>query len=201
MKRPAGFIAVLLLCALVAGLLLYASTSGLETIATGGADDPPQPDVATRQESAAVRPAPSRIVAHAIGLDAPIVVLGLDEQQAMETPDRPDVVAWYDFSPLPGEPGNAVFAGHVDFHGWGPAVFWDLSRLRPGDEVAVLLEDGRRLAYRVAESRTYEFGSAPIDSIVGQTADEVVTLLTCSGTFDPRTRTYYRVLVVKAARI
>ena len=45
--------------------------------------------------------------------------------------------AWFAPGVRPGQPGNAVIAGHVDYAGIGPVVFWNLRTLTPGAEVWV----------------------------------------------------------------
>ena len=61
-----------------------------------------------------------------LGVQAPVEKKGIDSRNQMEAPDRPFDVAWYPFTARPGSGGNAVFAGHKDFAGIGPAVFWKL---------------------------------------------------------------------------
>jgi LPXTG-site transpeptidase (sortase) family protein len=144
---------------------------------------------------------PARILLPKLGVDAPIVLLGVLPDGAMEAPSKPLDVAWYTFSAKPGQPGNVVMSGHVDFVNYGPAVFARLDEMRLGDEVAVQLENGAILKYLVQSVDEYVEAEAPVREIVGPTANEAITLITCSGSFDPRTRNYDKRLVVRAARI
>ena len=144
---------------------------------------------------------PARILLPKLGVDAPIVLLGVLPDGAMESPSKPLDVAWYTFSAKPGQPGNVVMSGHVDFVNYGPAVFARLDEMRLGDEVAVQLENGAILKYLVQSVDEYVEAEAPVREIVGPTPNEAITLITCSGTFDPRNRTYDKRLVVRAARI
>jgi LPXTG-site transpeptidase (sortase) family protein len=151
-------------------------------------------------------PAPSeaaieRIVIPKIGVDAPIVVLGVDANGVMAAPSAPFDVAWYDFTARPGWGSNAVFAGHVDFRPNIQAVFWYLRNLRQGDDIEVYLEDGTRYLYRVVSAATYLADDAPVQDIVGPTSGEVVTLITCTGAFNAQTREYDKRLIVRAERI
>jgi len=90
---------------------------------------------------AATAPAPTalpvRLVIPKIGLDAPVTVKGLDPNGAMQNPNGPEDVAWYDFTARPGPGGNAVFPGHLDCHDYGPAVFARLREMTAGDLVVV----------------------------------------------------------------
>ncbi|MCX2727796.1 class F sortase [Thermomicrobium sp. 4228-Ro] len=159
----------------------------------------------TRTAEAAVTPttaaSESRIVAlriPAIGVEAPVVAKGLDASRRMEAPDRPEEVAWYDFTALPGAGSNVVLAGHVDFAGVGPAVFWDLWRVRVGDIVELELADGRVARYRVSGLETVEEATAPVERIVGPTPAERLTLITCAGNYNPATGRYDQRLIVVA---
>ncbi|MBI3977547.1 MAG: sortase, partial [Chloroflexi bacterium] len=141
---------------------------------------------------------PSGLRIPQIGVDAQVILLGLDATGAMESPDNPDDVAWYVFSAQPGRPGNAVFAGHVDWRTGVVGVFWQLKRLKPGAEIIVDGEHGEAARYVVEWSRLYDEASIPIAEIVGPTAGLTITLITCEGEFDPATRNYSQRRIVRA---
>jgi LPXTG-site transpeptidase (sortase) family protein len=142
-----------------------------------------------------------RLLIPDIGVDAPIIVLGLLPDGTMASPDGPDEVAWYTFSAKPGEIGNVVMAGHLDYINVGAAVFWSLSELRPGDEVQLVLEDSTIVKYLIESVVEYDEATAPVQDIVGPTANESITLITCSGSFDPASLHYNRRLVVRGSRV
>ena len=134
-------------------------------------------------------------------IDAPIIVLSVDDDGVMESPDGPLDVAWYDFSARPGFGSNAVFSGHVDYYNYGAAVFWNLKDLEQGDTIEVTLQDGTVYEYGVISRNEYNATSAPIQEIVGRTDAEVITLITCGGTFDPSVGQYDNRVVVRAQRV
>lgn len=140
---------------------------------------------------------PRRIRIPAIEVDAGFEYVGLAGDGAMDVPKDGTNVAWYRLGPRPGEPGNAVIAGHVD---WGgkPAVFWRLSRLQAGDLVEITAADGRKYEYTVQWQRWYEAAQAPVEEVFGQSDASEITLITCGGTFDRQTRQYVSRLVVRA---
>jgi LPXTG-site transpeptidase (sortase) family protein len=142
-----------------------------------------------------------RILAPSIGVDAPIVTGGLDAGGVMETPPDPVSVVWYDFSAHPGSKGNVVLAGHVDYHNYGPAVFWKLRDLHVGDRVQVSLQDGSSYTYQVQSLVYYDADSAPIQDIVGGTQGETLTMITCGGDFNRKVAEYNKRLVVRATRL
>ncbi|MCI0778136.1 MAG: class F sortase [Chloroflexi bacterium] len=140
------------------------------------------------------------------GVEASIITLGVDAQGVMETPDGPLNVAWYDFSARPGfapgvAGGNAVFSGHVDYYNYGPAVFWNLRNLELDDEIEVRLADGTVYRYGVISRNQYNANTAPIQEIVGDTPNEVITLITCGGSFDAGAGEYDDRVIVRAQRI
>src|SRR5579884_1938256 len=144
---------------------------------------------------------PARLEIPSIGVDAQVVELALRDDGSMPSPDGPDPVAWYDFSPTPGEPGNTVFAGHRDWHTGVTGVFWRLGELNPGDQVSVVLADGSEVDYAVKLSVLMGPNDMSIADVVGQTDDEMITLITCEGSFDPSSREYDKRRVVWAFRV
>lgn len=136
-----------------------------------------------------------------IGVDASVVTLSVGGDGMMPSPSRPMEVASYTFSALPGQVGNVVLAGHVDFAGFGPAVFYRLRDLHEGDEFVLALSDGSTFQYRVSWVAVYSEETAPVTEIVGPTSTETATLITCTGTFDRAAHAYDQRLVVRADRV
>jgi LPXTG-site transpeptidase (sortase) family protein len=132
---------------------------------------------------------------------APIVVRGVNEQGVMETPDGPVEVAWYDFSARPGFGSNAVFSGHVDYIDYGPAVFYNLKDLNANDIIEVRLADGTVYQYAVKEREMVLANQADVAKIVGPTDTEIITLITCGGTFDSSVHQYDQRVIVRAQRV
>lgn len=141
--------------------------------------------------------ATTRLQIPAIGVDAAIEVKSLDPDGAMQAPGAPDVVAWYDFSATPGTSGNAVLAGHLDYAGYGPAVFWRLGDLQPGDVIDVSRPDGTYVQYYVTTVRPFA-ATDDASVVVASTTNPTITLITCAGTFDRADRAYDERLVVTA---
>jgi LPXTG-site transpeptidase (sortase) family protein len=142
-----------------------------------------------------------RLTIPRIDIDADVVTLGIDQNWTMQAPKDPEEIGWYWFSAQPGDLGNAVFAGHLDFEGHGPAVFWRLNEVRKGDEIAVTLRSGTVVNYRVTNVTSYDADSMPMEKVVGPTNEKTITLITCSGTFSRATRDYDKRLVVRGERL
>ena len=119
----------------------------------------------------------------AIGVDTPLQRLGLDASGAIEAPRRWREAGWYTGSARPGLPGPAVILGHVDSTS-GPAVFYRLASLRPGDAVQVTRADRSRVVFRVSDRRQVAKSRFPTDLVYGPTLEPSLRLVTCGGYVD-----------------
>jgi sortase A len=157
---------------------------------------------ATATPAASAPPAvqPQQLVIPRLGVQAPIENKGIDSHNQMEAPDKPFDVAWYPFTARPGAGGNAVFAGHKDFAGIGPAVFWKLGQLGPGDAIQVTGADQTQLQYQVTQTWDYTLSDIPMASVLAQGGGDQITLITCAGSYS-RAAGYDHRLVVRAKRI
>ncbi len=148
-----------------------------------------------------------RLIISKIGVDAPMTMRVVGSDGIMQNPEGPKDVAWYDFSAIsglggrPGVGGNTVISGHVDYHDYGPAVFWDLQKLDPGDEIIIHLRDGSEYKYSVQWNRTIDPAAISWNDVVAATPQESVTMITCAGSFDSSTRSYDQRRVVWATRV
>ena len=140
---------------------------------------------------------PVRLSIPAIGVDAPLVALGLDRDGALEAPQRFTDAGWWSGGVRPGAVGPAVIAGHVDST-TGPAVFFALRELRRGDTIVVARRDGSRARFRVQRTASYAKAKFPTRAVYGPTARPALRLITCSGVFDRSTGHYLDNTVVYA---
>jgi len=137
-----------------------------------------------------------RVIIPSIGVDATVEQVGVNADGAMGTPEDPWNTGWYAPGIRPGQVGNAAIAGHVDYRGIGPVVFWDLNKLIAGAEVLVVTDAGQTLRFTVRGSEYYTPDNAPLQDIFGAATTLNLNLITCGGTFDPATRHYDQRLVV-----
>jgi sortase (surface protein transpeptidase) len=144
--------------------------------------------------AAATSAALERLKIPAIGVDARIEHVGETPQGNMEVPKDVRNVGWYDLGPRPGQPGDAVIAGHLDWYS-GPAVFWRLSSLRAGDTVDVLYADGTNKTFRVQRLASYAYDQPPLD-LFSPGGPARLSLITCAGSWNGQT--YRQRLVVDA---
>jgi hypothetical protein len=146
------------------------------------------------------RSVPRSLVIPRIGVRAKIIPLGLRPGGSPAVPPlaTPFVTSWYDPGPTPGAPGAAVIFGHVDSATVGPAVFYNLGRLRTGDRVDVTLADRRTAVFRVYGAGLYPKTHFPTLGVYGYTRWPTLRLITCGGEFDRHTRQYLGNVVVFA---
>ena len=194
-----GLVAVATLAGTVA--LVAPSSDGADPVAAAtppqsvgrtvlaGADEPP---------SSAPAP-PVRVRLPSIGVDSALVDLGVDGAGALVPPTDFGSAGWYSGGPVPGEVGPSVIAGHVDSSS-GPAVFFRLAALAPGDEVLVDRADGTTVRFTVSGTERHPKDDFPTEEVYGPTALPVLRLITCGGEFD-RDRRSYRDNVVVTARL
>jgi sortase (surface protein transpeptidase) len=138
------------------------------------------------------RSAPVAVRIPAIGVRAQVISLGLDPSGGVAVPSlaTPQLVSWYDGGSAPGQPGPAVLLGHVDSATVGPAVFYLLGKLRPGDMVYVTRGDHRTAVFRTSSVALYPQGDFPTKQVYGATARPTLRLVTCGGQFDPQSGHY-----------
>jgi hypothetical protein len=189
------------------GVRVAATTVGIAiTAVLSGAACPPAAAPPVREPSVATAPpavqatAPVRVRIQAIGVDAPVVPLEVDARGALAPPATNEVAGWWRAGPEPGESGPAVLVGHVDSR-TGPAVFFRLRQLVPGDEIAVDLADGSTVLFIVQRSERHAKNAFPTDSVYGDTPDPQLRLLTCGGDFDRSTGHYVDNVIVYAGLV
>jgi LPXTG-site transpeptidase (sortase) family protein len=140
---------------------------------------------------------PTRLVVPALSIDAAVERVGVKQDGSMANPTSFTTVGWYGLGAKPGEPGNAVLAGHVN-NGIGlSGVFARLGEIEIGERVVVRGE-GRELAYVVTAKTQYVTDQAPLEDIFTLTGPSGLVLITCEGDWDPASRSYERRLVVVA---
>jgi hypothetical protein len=139
-----------------------------------------------------------RLVVPAVGIATPLVRLGLGPDGAMQVPGDFGRAGWFAGGPRPGQLGPAVIAGHVDSQ-TGPAVFYRLRDLRPGNAVLVDRADGTRLRFVVERAGSFPKAGFPTAAVFGPVPAAALRLVTCTGDFDRARGSYRDNLVVFAS--
>jgi hypothetical protein len=142
---------------------------------------------------------PTWVSIPAIGVDAPLVNVGLDSAGWVAAPPAgaEHLAGWYEGAITPGERGTAVLVGHVDAAA-GPAVFYELGALLPSDTVEVIREDGRAVEFTVYETAVFDKDRFP-PRVYRDTDRAELRVITCGGSY--REATGYEDNIVVFARL
>jgi sortase (surface protein transpeptidase) len=140
---------------------------------------------------------PVSLAIPSIGVQTPLQSLGLLPDGTLQSPAQWGVAGWYDGGIVPGQIGPAVIAGHVDST-HGPAVFYRLKNLQPGETAEVTQQDGAVLTFVVDTVQSFAKDQFPTAAVYGPTPDAELRLITCTGVFDSSARSYLSNLVVTA---
>jgi LPXTG-site transpeptidase (sortase) family protein len=142
--------------------------------------------------------------AYAVRLAIPAIKLDTEVKQGGIVVDPAGQPAWQtlpfvavhygDFTSLIGARGNAVIAGHVVTLNEGN-VFRFLYKITLDDQIRVWDDHEHEHDFRVVDVKLVP----PSDtSVMAQTPDQTLTLITCGGSFDPVKREFSDRLVVTA---
>jgi hypothetical protein len=139
-----------------------------------------------------------------LDVNAPVLDVGLTADNIMDSPKGPigDAVwgsaFWYRGGNIPGEPGTATIAGHVNDPLGRPEIFAHLEDLKPGDLIIIHLKNttmdipfvvDRSTVYSVKESSdpavlAQIYGAGPVAGTGPQPSPDGLahlTLITCAG--------------------
>ncbi|WP_200944535.1 class F sortase [Geodermatophilus sp. Leaf369] len=190
-----GAALVLTGCAGAAEPAAAPSTPATTTPAPAPAPPPP-----TSSLDPAQVPEPTALSIPALGVTRDLIDLGLAADGTAEVPADFDDAGWFTPGGRPGARGPTVLMGHVDSTA-GPAVFYELRDLQPGDAVELTVADGTVAVYAVTGTEQVAKDTFPTEAVFGATAQDVVRLITCTGDFDGGARSYTDNLVVTAERV
>ena len=141
---------------------------------------------------------PVQIIIPSIAVNAAIEEVGKTKDGAMDVPRDPMHAGWFSLNSRPGEEGNAVIDGHVDWYYGKTGVFKRLSSIRAGDKIKVQDENGKIISFVVR--RLEIFGSKANAATVFSSSDgrAHLNLITCIGVWDKKAKSYTQRLAVFA---
>lgn len=212
-RRPSRLGAVARVAVTIVAVLVFVVLSAivikLGVGAGAGVADRPAGSVPVGAVPAAAAPAPPqtnkdvadpvRIRIPAMGVDAAVDPLLVDENGVLTPPDSFEDTGWWKEGPEPGEGGPAIIAGHVDSYR-GPAVFFELEDLDPGDVIFVDRADGTTAAFVAQRTERHPKEEFPTEAVYGDTLDPQLRLITCGGAFNETERTYLDNVIVFATQ-
>ncbi|MFF3457604.1 class F sortase [Streptomyces sp. NPDC002730] len=145
------------------------------------------------------RSAPKRLSITEIAVDAPFTPLSVGPSGQLNAPpgDDDNLVGWFQEGPTPGERGTSIVAGHVDTK-TGPAVFVELSSLKPGSTVDITRADDTVATFKVDSVETFSKAHFPNKRVYADTPSAQLRLITCGGEYDKKVKDYTDNVVVFA---
>jgi hypothetical protein len=193
----------------VAGVLLLMGGIATVGVAISAQVHAPQPSLAasgaigSSARLSLPRSLPVSVDIPAIGVTSRLLHLGVNSDGSIQVPSLETSAAeaaWYKYSATPGQIGASVIEGHVDSY-QGPAVFFRLGALHPGDMIDVRLADGVTAIFKVTGVRQYPKSRFPAKAIYQAAGYAALRLITCGGAFDYATSHYLSSTVVFASLI
>jgi sortase (surface protein transpeptidase) len=140
---------------------------------------------------------PVRLTIPSIGVETDIDPVGIEVDGSMELPEATRA-GWFRYGPRPGDPdGSAVVAAHVNVEDT-PGAFYSLTGLEPGSEVLVTDRSLVTRTFVVTERFQVDKADLPATELFRSDGPAVLTLVTCGGAFDDRSRRYADNIVVRA---
>lgn len=146
------------------------------------------------------RSVPTKLEIPDISLTTNLISLGKNPDGTLATPNRNDIAGWYDLSPTPGEVGPSILVGHVDNY-LGPAVFFYLKTLLPGQLITVTRADGSVAHFKVDRIALFDQNNFPTAEVYGDINYPGLRLITCGGVFNAYTGHYLQNTVVYASYV
>ena len=200
-RTPRRTIALLVatMLAVAGGALVVLAGSGTGPPAPVAAGAPVPGVVGTvrddaRPDGAVLPPSPPvSISIPSIGVESVVNQVGLAPDGTLEVPapgPRYDQAAWYRGSAAPGFRGPSVILGHVDSATDGPSVFYELGRMRAGQEIVVERDDGITATFLVDAVESFSKDAFPSRTVYGAANRAELRLITCGGSFDAAAGSY-----------
>lgn len=126
--------------------------------------------------------------------------VGLNKDGTVEVPTNYAQAAWYRYGPTPGALGPAVILGHVDSRN-GPAVFYNLTSMKPGQVIEVTRADNTTARFRVDAIKTFLKSEFPTEAVYGPIDYAGLRLITCGGVYDQKAKDYQSNVIAFATLI
>ena len=139
---------------------------------------------------------PVRLKIPAISLDTAIEAVGITNKGEMGTPEDPANVAWFNLGPRPGEVGNSVIDGHLDWYNGAVTAFENLSKLQKGDKLYVVDETGAATTFVVRGFGTFDQNQDATSVFRSVDGKAHLNLITCEGVWNEAQQSYSSRLIV-----
>ena len=138
-----------------------------------------------------------------ITLQIPAIGVNSAIEDALITPDgRMDVpagtvdVAWFALGPQPGQVGSAVIGGHYGIENGVPFVFYNLDKLKIGDDIYIINDENNTVEFAVKSIASFNRNSDATTVFTSTDGLAHLNLITCEGVWNEVDGNYPDRLVV-----
>ena len=145
-------------------------------------------------------PPPGRLIIPRLGVNAQVLGVGIAKDGSMAVTNESYTVGWYKLGVVPGDAGDAVITGHLDWYDTSHAVFYNLKALRAGDDIEVQRLDGVTKHFTVTSTATVAY-NASVPGLFVAGGPSRLSLITCGGPWDARKGEYLQRVIVNAALV
>jgi LPXTG-site transpeptidase (sortase) family protein len=127
---------------------------------------------------------PVRLQIPSIGVDSFIEDAYITPQGNMEVPSGTVDVAWFALGPHPGQIGSAVIGGHFGIKNGVPFVFYNLSKLKIGDDIYIIDDEGNTITFQVSSTALFAANADATTVFTSNDGLAHLNLITCEGTWN-----------------
>lgn len=148
-----------------------------------------------------VEPSLPRIIRiESINVAARVLRMGVTMDNSLDTPKSAYDTGWYEGSAKPGEAGAILIDGHYTGDRGGQAIFHNIENLKPGALITIEKGNGTLVKYAVEKIQKLPVDQVPMAQLLAASSPhgQVLTLITCIGTYNPHTKTYDQRVIVQA---
>ncbi len=124
---------------------------------------------------------PVRVQIPIIGVDSFIEDAYITSEGAMEVPSGTVDVAWFALGPHPGQVGSAVIGGHFGIENGVPFVFYNLSKLKVGDKIYIINDEGNTITFVVNSTALFAANADATTVFTSKDGLAHLNLITCEG--------------------
>jgi LPXTG-site transpeptidase (sortase) family protein len=140
---------------------------------------------------------PARLKIPNIDVNAAIEQVSITSYGSIGVPKGIANVGWFNLGPRPGERGNSIIVGHYGWYKNGtPAIFNNISKLKPGDKLYIQDSKGATITFVVRELKIFDSSEDTSGVFSLDDGKAHLNLITCEGVWDETQKTYSNRLVV-----
>jgi len=141
---------------------------------------------------------PRYIVLPSIAAEGFVQKADVDQNNEIAVPSNIHMAAWFLKSAKPGMPGLSIIDGHVNGRE-NAGIFKNLSKLKNGDVYTVELGNGSLKKYKVFKNETVPLADS-VNILFSQNpkVQSQLNLITCGGTFDSKTQSYDKRVIISS---